>query len=260
MLQMMGKQIAEEGEKEEAQFDKFMCYCSTGGKTLEKAIADAETKIPQLEAAIKESGSKVLQYKADVKQGIVDRDAAKAAMAEATALREKEAAEFADYSADASANIKAMKGAIAALEKGMGGAFLQTPAATLLQKVVADADIDESDRDMVTAFLSTSQGYAPQSGQITGILKQMEDTWTADLAKATEVEEKSKADYAGLMAAKTKEVEALQKMIEEKTARIGEMGVEVVNMAEDLDDTKKALVEDKKFLADLAKNCATKKD
>jgi hypothetical protein len=50
------------------------------------------------------------------------------------------------------------------------------------------------------------------------------------------------------------------KTLKEKTARIGEMGVEVVNMAEDLDDTKKALVEDKKFLADLAKNCATKKE
>merc|ERR1711957_246418 len=49
-------------------------------------------------------------------------------------------------------------------------------------------------------------------------------------------------------------------MIEEKTQRIGEFGVEVVNMADDLEDTKKALVEDKAFLQDLDKNCATKKD
>jgi hypothetical protein len=61
MLQMMGKKIAEEGAIEEKQFDRFMCYCKTGGSTLEKAIADAEAKIPQLEAAIKESGSAVLQ-------------------------------------------------------------------------------------------------------------------------------------------------------------------------------------------------------
>merc|ERR1719174_2630053 len=108
MLQMMGKKIAEEGAKEEEQFDKFMCYCKTGGATLEKAIADAETKIPQLEAAIKESGSEILQLKADVKQHKADREAANAAMKEATALREKEAAAFADYSAEAGANIKAM--------------------------------------------------------------------------------------------------------------------------------------------------------
>jgi chromosome segregation ATPase len=129
-----------------------MCYCKTGGSTLEKAIADAEAKIPQLEAAIKESGSAVLQLKADVKQHKADREAAKTAMKEATALREKEAAAFADYSAEANANIKAMTGAIAALEKGMGGAFLQTPAAALLQRVTASADLEDSDRDALTAF------------------------------------------------------------------------------------------------------------
>merc|ERR1719146_462886 len=48
-------------------------------------------------------------------------------------------------------------------------------------------------------------------------------------------------------------------MIEEKLARIGDLGVEVVNLLEDLDDTKQGLEEDKKFLADLEKNCATKK-
>merc|ERR1719277_225892 len=66
MLQMMSKKIAEEGEKEKEQFDRFMCYCQTGGETLKKSIGDAETKIPQLESEIKEKGAAVLQYKADV--------------------------------------------------------------------------------------------------------------------------------------------------------------------------------------------------
>jgi predicted nucleic acid-binding Zn-ribbon protein len=39
-----------------------------------------------------------------------------------------------------------------------------------------------------------------------------------------------------------------------------ELQVEIVEMKEDLDDTAKALLEDKKFLADLEKNCATKAD
>merc|ERR1719465_132595 len=60
------------------------------------------------------------------------------------------------------------------------------------------------------------------------------------------------------MAAKTKEVHALTKTIEVKTVRIGELAVEIVQMKEDLDDTGKALLEDKKFLADMDKNCATK--
>merc|ERR1719478_1051444 len=79
-----------------------------------------------------------------------------------------------------------------------------------------------------------------------------------DLAEATAAEEEAKKIYEELMAAKTKEVDELTKMIEDKLTRIGELGVEIVNMKEDLDDTVEALEEDKKFLADLDKNCAAK--
>ena len=37
-----------------------------------------------------------------------------------------------------------------------------------------------------------------------------------------------------------------------------EVAVEIVMLKEDLDDTQTSLGEDKKFLADLEKNCATK--
>merc|ERR1719163_2619377 len=61
------------------------------------------------------------------------------------------------------------------------------------------------------------------------------------------------------MAAKTKEKEALTAAVEAKLTRLGEVGVEIVNLKEDLDDTQKSLMEDKKFLADLEKNCETRK-
>ena len=40
--------------------------------------------------------------------------------------------------------------------------------------------------------------------------------------------------------------------------RVGNLGVEISTTKEDLDDTAKAMLEDKKFLADLEKGCATK--
>merc|ERR1719437_246471 len=64
--------------------------------------------------------------------------------------------------------------------------------------------------------------------------------------------------YEELMASKTKEVDALTSAIEEKMVRLGDLQVEIVEMKEDLDDTTKSLAEDKKFLADLDKNCALK--
>merc|ERR1719298_173148 len=50
----------------------------------------------------------------------------------------------------------------------------------------------------------------------------------------------------------------ISKAIEEKMTRVGELAVEIVQMKNDAGDTAEALVEDKKFLADLEKNCAKK--
>merc|ERR1719217_728265 len=60
------------------------------------------------------------------------------------------------------------------------------------------------------------------------------------------------------MASKKKEIEALTKSIESKTMRIGELGVKLAQMANDLEDTQEGLAEDKKFYANLDSNCKTK--
>merc|ERR1719163_2202204 len=119
-------------------------------------------------------------------------------------------------------------------------------------------DISSIDRDMITAFLTQSGSYAPASGQIVGILKQMTDTMQKDLADATAEEEAAIKAFNGLMAAKTKEINALTKEIETKIAQVGELGVELVTQKEDLDDTTKQLAEDEQFLKDLEKDCETK--
>merc|ERR1719353_2428180 len=92
MLQMMVKKIEAEAVKEKDLYDKFMCYCATADGTLGKSIEDANTKIPQLEADIKEAVEEKAQLEADLEAHQSDRDSAKAAMAKATEIREKEAA------------------------------------------------------------------------------------------------------------------------------------------------------------------------
>jgi len=257
MLQMMQKKIAAEGEKEKALFEKFQCYCKTSGGDLQESISAASTKIPQLASDIKEAESRKAQLGDEIKQAQADRTAAKAAMADAKALREKEAAAFAEYKADADANIGAVTKAIAAIEKGTGGSFLQTTEASVLTKIVESAqNVEEADKQEVVSFLSGST-QAP-SDEILGILKQMSDTFIKDLADATAAEDKAIAEYKALMAAKEKEIHALGAQIEAKTVRVGELGVEIVQMKDDMGDTEAALLEDKKFLADLEKNCATK--
>merc|ERR1719191_51591 len=146
MLQSMQKKVTAEGEKEKELFEKFMCYCKNGAGDLQKSIADAEEKLGTLPKEIEAAESEEKQLKADIKQAQDDRAAAKKAMAEATALREKEAKVFADYKAEADANIAAAKGATEAIEKGMAGSFLQTKAAQVLRALVTSKN-DMSDYD-----------------------------------------------------------------------------------------------------------------
>merc|ERR1740123_2837609 len=146
------------------------------------------------------------------------------------------------------------------LNRAAGG-FLQTRAAQVLRDFMRhEAEMNELDRQTLTSFLSASaqSTYAPKSGQIVGILKEMGDTMAADLASATKTEEEAIKTYNDLMAAKKAEVEALTAEIEKKLKQIGELGIEIVEMKEDLSDTEAALVADKEFLVNLEKGCATK--
>jgi len=259
MLQNLEAKVSSEGAKEKELHDKYMCYCKNAGGTLGKGIADAETKGPELVSAIEEGIGKLAQLKDDLKAHQNDRAAAKSAMASATALRAKENGAFETTKTDLDTNLAALAKATAAIEKGAGGSFLQTESAAALKSfVLGKNNMYEADRNDLLSFLSGSTDYAPASGQIIGILKTMNDEMTADLNDATSSEASSVAAFDALIAAKKKEVEALTGMIEDKLVRVGDLGVEIQQMKNDAGDTAEGLIDDKKFLEDLDKNCAVK--
>jgi len=261
MLQNIQKKVEQEGEADEELHKKFMCYCKTGSGQLEASIADAEAKIEAVAAETKELTGQKAQLEQDLEAHKADRSAAKGAIAEAEKLREKEAGEFASFKAEQETNIAAIGKAVAALEKGAGGAFLQTSSSQVqvLRNLVQNRDMLDADRQDIMAFLQGGEesDYAPQSGQITGILKQLGDEMSADLAEATKTEEAAIQSFNELTAAKTKEIDAATTAIEAKSTRLGEVSVQIAEAKGDLGDTEDSLADDKKFLADLEKNCAT---
>jgi len=259
MLQEMQVKVSEEGEKEKALFDKFMCYCKTAGGDLEASIKAGKAKIISLEELLKSGKAEMEQLEADLKEHEASRAEAKEAMAAATALREKEAAAFAKFSEDSKTNLAALAKAIPAIEGGMAGAFLQTTEATNLKRFTMEkAEIPDETREEVLAFLSGKGEYAPQSGQIVGILKQMDDEMAKALEEAEAAEAEAIKAYEALMAAKQKEVETLNAQIETKLTRKGELGVELAGGLNEIEDTKVSVAEDEKFLAELETGCATK--
>jgi len=259
LLQKMQAQVSDDGKKEEELFEKFMCYCKNGAGDLKTSITAAENKIAADTSSLDEAEAQATQLTKDLVEHKANRADAEDATAKATALRKKEAATFAKDSSDLKTNIAALGKAVIALEKGAtGGSFLQSQTASTLRQLTVDTDMSEVDRDALTAFLSQGVGYVPQSGEITGILKQMRDTMIKDLADITATEEQAIKDFDALIAAKAKEIATNQRAIETKTERLGETNVDIVNLKEELDDTTKALRADTKFLANLGSSCDTK--
>merc|ERR1719191_1682963 len=182
---MMLKEVEADGDKDKDMTEKYLCYCETNVKKLDESLAGLKEEIPQIESSLKGAVS----TKAQVEEELAN---AKAAIEDATAQREKEAKAFAAEATEDKANIAACKKAVAAIEKGLGGSFLQTGAAGTLRTLVLNSEsMDRYTRRMLTDFLSTNQNEGADlresgsSGEIVGILKQLLEDMEKEYAEIT---------------------------------------------------------------------------
>jgi hypothetical protein len=261
LLQGMQKEIEADGKKEEAAFDKFMCYCDGNSGSMADSNSKSKQMVETLTAKFASLKAEKSQMDQELKGHQDSRAAAKQDLSKAENIRNKEHEDFVATSTDQEQNINAMQRAIAALEKGMGS-FLQMPAAQVSRvsnAVEASSTVDDWQKESIMALLQGKQDYAPQSGQITGMLKAMLDEMQGD-NKSTKNDEFSAAKaYEELKAAKTDEVNAATAAIEQKTKRSGALAVEIVQTEDDLEDTQAEIAETESFLGDLQSQCASKK-
>jgi chromosome segregation ATPase len=150
----------------------------------------------------------------------------------------------------------------------MGAAFLQshTQASSRLQRIVQTVgDADDFERQEIIDMLQGKQenpfgDYSARSGEIVGILKAMKDEMDKDLGGAVSAEEEAAKGFGELAAAKKAQIAAAGEAIEAKTQRSGALAVSVVTTADDIEDTTAELSDTQAFLANLASQCATKKN
>jgi len=266
LLQDIEKKITDEGEAGEKLYNKYKCYCTSNGKELAESISAAGVKIPAVGLEIEAAENEKVQLDKDVEKTQSDRADAEATMAGATATREKEATAFAKEKGEYDTNIAAIKKAVDALKTGAYGGFLQTGAAATLRKILSTSGqlLDDAATDMpeMLSFLTGTQkqgaDYAPQGGEVIGILEQLADEMVEDLSQVVDAEAKATQAYEAVMKAKKKEIALCTETIERKMGRSADLGVSIVTMKNDLSDTQAALLEDNKFAEDLKATCANK--
>merc|ERR1719321_347891 len=230
------------------------------------SVEEAAQKITELQSKLAAEKAEKSQLDQELIQHKKDREAAKGDLSTATSIREKEHAEFVETTGDAKANVDALTGAIAALEKGMGKSFIQQNAqsvARVVKVVKAATSVDDYVRLEILGLLQGKQNpfgdYSAASGEIVGMLKAMKDEMDKDLNGAVGDEEAAAKGFEELAAAKKAEIAAAGEAIESKTERSGDLAVSVTTTADDIEDTTAEMKETEAFLANLASQCALKK-
>merc|ERR1719316_1045423 len=230
-----------------------------------KSVEEAGQRITELKSKLEADKAEKSQLDQELIQHKSDRASAKKDLETATSIREKEHSDFVESTGEQKSDLDAMTGAIAALEKGMGGAFIQahSGAASRVQKVVKTAaSVDDFERSEILSMLQGKNpfgDYGARSGEIVGILKAMKDEMDKDLGGAVRTEEEAAKAFDGMAAAKKAEIQAASEAIEAKTVRSGELAVETTTTADEIEDTTKEMTDTQAFIANLASMCATKK-
>ena len=280
LLKDMLKQLEKEAEEDEDIYDKLACWCETNDKEKTKSIVDAETRIKDLTVSIEELSASSSRLNTEIKN--LNKEVAdnQAALEEATAIRQKELAEFNAEEKDLLLSIQSLQQAITVLSKHNSAAFLQSEganiqavASSLNYQMSAHADLlqtalSPTQRSVVTAFVQApmdyfdaepihKQSYAPQSGEIFGILKQMKESFETNLAETQSDEASNVAAFQQLKAAKEDEIQAGQEQAETKTQELADTDEKLAQSKEDLDDTKNTLTEDEAFLTMLKEKCSS---
>merc|ERR1719331_2783860 len=230
--------------------------------------------IAQLESSMGSSAARISELKEKRKETLDEVNADHKALMDATAMRMKENKEFQASETDYLEAIAAASNAITVLGKHNSLAQLKTVAHKLLdarvsQMVDNSRSIGKADTQVLRSFLRNAetatsflsipgmQSYAPQSGQIFGILGQMKEDFQVNLAEAQKGEAKSKAEYETLKAAKEDELATGKKLIVSIDASIAETQENFAAEAKQLEDTQEQLAMDTEFLKNLKSKCAT---
>jgi len=277
LLKDMLKQLEKEAEEDEEIYDKMACWCETNDKEKTKSISDAEARISDLTTKIEELTASSARLNTEIKN--LEKEVAEnqAALDKATAIRQKELSEFNEEEKDLLGSISALKSAVTVLSKH--NSLLQMPRShvtgiaasvqNLMQKhsSLLSGVLTHSERKAVSAFIQApedyfdaeptfKQSYAPQSGAIFGILKQMKETFETNLSSSQKEEMANQKAYEDLKAAKEDEIAAGQSQIDSKTQELADTDEKNAQAKEDVEDTKKSLSADEQFLMMLKEKCS----
>mmetsp|Transcript_37985 Transcript_37985/g.73008 ORF Transcript_37985/g.73008 Transcript_37985/m.73008 type:complete len:702 (+) Transcript_37985:48-2153(+) len=275
LMEELKAKIIKEGEVEAKAYDEYLQWCQSAVQdtgfaieTATKEKGELEAKITELTAAINEAASKT----EDLASAIATNEGD---LKSATAIREKELADFLKSEKELMEVISALERAISILEKEMAknpASFAQvynTNVKNILQSLslVADAAaFSVDDRQRLIALAQTDQGdeefgapavasYKSHSSGIIDVLEDMKEKAESQLAEVRKAEEGAKHNYAMLKQSLEAQIAADTKDMKEEKAGKAEAEEGLAEAEGDLEMTNKELANAKEMLATSRSTC-----
>jgi len=275
LMDELRAKIIAEGEAEEKAYQEYLNWCQNAvqdaGMAIETATkekGELEAKITELSAEIEEAGTKTEDLAAAIASNEAD-------LKSATAIREKEYADFVKSEKELMEVISALERAIAILEKEMAknpASFAQVynkNVNNILQSLslVADAAaFSVEDRGRLLALAQTDQGddefgapaaatYKSQSGGIVEVLEDMKEKAESQLAELRKAEETAKHNYDMLKQSLEAQIAADKKDMKEEKNGKAEAEEAKAEAEGDLELTNKELANADEMLATSRSTC-----
>eukprot|EP00747_Dinoflagellata_sp_TGD_P140476 gnl/TRDRNA2_/TRDRNA2_176011_c0_seq71.p1 gnl/TRDRNA2_/TRDRNA2_176011_c0~~gnl/TRDRNA2_/TRDRNA2_176011_c0_seq71.p1 ORF type:complete len:686 (+),score=242.82 gnl/TRDRNA2_/TRDRNA2_176011_c0_seq71:68-2125(+) len=289
LLEEMRTTVNKEADEDKEAYDTYKCWCETNEKEKTEAISSAEALIEELTSFIEEAAGTEGRLKTEIAALAADIADDTDALETATAMKEKETAEFEADESYMKTTLAALKEAVSVLSEVQllqksHKAVDQTSALLQVRAVIEKAAPQfrgVMQRDLMdflgaakhlapskqAAFLDAKQpiegggaaagakSYNSRSGEIFGVLGAMEDQFKADLTAAQKEEMMAIIQFQKLKAAKTSEISAASKQKDQKETELTDTVAKAAQAKEDLEATKSTLTADQAFMADLTKNC-----
>ena len=270
LMEGLTKKIIADGDAEQDLYDKFKCWCTKVINAKTSSIAANEARIDELEMYIDDLESGRVELTSERQELEAEIAGLEKAIEAETAMRKKEAEDYAAAKDEMDKAIAALKGAVftlgnateehmpamlvSKLEKVLkvGKGFLAKNDMSELHKIL---DVPTADWKKLNREATFKKKYEARSGGIQDILKDMLKTFEDNLEEATAAEEKAEADFDALMEAKKTQLSTAKQALLDKSGEKGARGEALAASKEEKEDLEGQNERDAGYLSDTKKTC-----
>jgi len=279
LLDSLYAKVASEGEAEQKAFVEYTNWCDDAASNKRNEITTGERKQGDLEASIGKLTSDVAVSEGKIEELVASIATQTKDMTDATAIRKKEASEFAGNEAELMDSIDTLGRAISIISKEMAknpAAFAQVDTSSFrnlmtgLTAVMEAASFSAASKQRLAALVQASQAseseedpmgapaatvYKTHSTEILDLLEDIKEKAEEDLAALRKAETNAKQNFEMLEQSLTDANENDNKDMADEKAAKSAAEEEKASNTKDLEMTVKALADANSVLASVKNDC-----